>query len=195
MIRLKHLGLALAISACLGVAVGSAARDQADAIRSALQARDFDRAIDLSRSALQASPHDAQLWTLQGIALARKGDARSALSAFNQALKLSPDYVAALEGAAQLHYEAGSREAVPLLNRLLRLRPGDPTSHAMLAVLEYPRRELPGGGRPLREGRRAARLGARRAARVRHLPRQNETVRRGDQGLSTHGGSAPGRCA
>lgn len=137
MIRLKHLGLALAISACLGVAVGSAARDQVDAIRSALQARDFDRAIDLSRSALQASPRDAQLWTLQGIALARKGDARSALSAFNQALKLSPDYVAALEGAAQLHYEAGSREAVPLLNRLLRLRPGDPTSHAMLAVLEY----------------------------------------------------------
>ncbi len=136
-IRLKHLGLALAISTCLGIAVTGTTNDQADAIRSALRARDFDKAVELSRSALQVSPDDAQLWTLQGIALSAKGDARNALSAFNHALKLSPDYVAALEGAAQLLYEAGSRDAVPLLNRLLRLRPGDPTSHAMLAVLEY----------------------------------------------------------
>ena len=33
--------------------------------------------------------------------------------------------------------EADSREAVPLLIRLLELRPADPTGHAMLAVLQY----------------------------------------------------------
>ena len=112
MIRLKHLGLALAISACLGVAVGSAARDQVDAIRSALQARDFDRAIDLSRSALQASPRDAQLWTLQGIALARKGDARSALSAFNQALAMFSPFAPATPATDLAPKKANSEDDI-----------------------------------------------------------------------------------
>jgi Flp pilus assembly protein TadD len=119
------------------VAANLTARDQVDAISSALRARDYDRAVELTRDALKATPNDAQIWTLQGIALSRKGDTAGALEAYRRALTLSPDYIPALEGAAQLHYQAGSRDAVPLLTRLLRLRPGDPTSHAMLAVLEY----------------------------------------------------------
>jgi len=137
MTRLKGVCLALAIAACARAVVGAATKEQADAISSALRARDFDTAAELARSALKASPNDAQLWTLQGIALSRKGDGGNALVAFEHALKLSPDYIAALEGAAQLYYQAGKRDAVPLLNRLLQLRPDAPTSHAMLAVLEY----------------------------------------------------------
>jgi tetratricopeptide (TPR) repeat protein len=110
-----------------------------DAISSALRARDYDRAVELTRDALKTSPNDAQLWTLQGIALSRKGDHTGALAAYRRALTLSPDYIPALEGAAQLRYQAGSRDAVPLLTRLLRLRPDDPTGHAMLAVLDYRR--------------------------------------------------------
>jgi Flp pilus assembly protein TadD len=45
--------------------------------------------------------------------------------------------VAALAGAAQIQYEANHPEAVALLKRLLKLRPEDPTAHAMLAVLEF----------------------------------------------------------
>src|SRR5262249_14709788 len=45
------------------------------------------------------------------------------------------DYLPALEGAAQIEVDAGSPGAVPLLERVLRLKPEDPTSHAMLAVL------------------------------------------------------------
>src|SRR5206468_3040404 len=134
-IQLKAVGLALAISAGLGITargVGGTTKEQIEAISSALRAREFDRAVALTQAALEASPSDAQLWTLQGIALSRKGDARQALTAFHHALTLSPDYVAALEGAAQLQYQAASRDAMPLLNRLLRLRPGDQTSHAML---------------------------------------------------------------
>ena len=67
----------------------------------------------------------------------RKGDGSGALTAYRRALTLSPDYIPALEGAAQLQYQAGSRDAVPPLNHLLKLRPDDPTAHAMLAVLEY----------------------------------------------------------
>ncbi len=107
------------------------------AVISALHARDFDTAIRLSRSGLKKFPNDAQLWTLQAIALASKGDNKSALQSFQHALKISPRYVAALAGAAQILYQANDKRAIPLLNQLLKLRPGDPTSHAMLAVLEY----------------------------------------------------------
>src|SRR5262249_52597000 len=119
------------------LAMAQAPASQIDAITSALRAREFDKAVQLSRTALRAQPNDAQLWALQGVALASQGDAPKALAAFQQALRIPPNYIAALEGAAQIEYAAGKPDAVPLLNRLLRLRPRDPTSHAMLAVLEY----------------------------------------------------------
>ncbi|MGB6547164.1 MAG: tetratricopeptide repeat protein, partial [Candidatus Acidiferrales bacterium] len=74
---------------------------------------------------------------LEGIALVSEGDNKNALVAFQRALKLAPNTLAALAGAAQIDYQAGNQDAVPLLNRLVQLRPGDPTAHAMLAVLEY----------------------------------------------------------
>jgi tetratricopeptide (TPR) repeat protein len=106
-------------------------------ITAALRARDYDKAVQLSQAELKQFPNNAQLWTLQGIAFGNKGDNKNALAAFQEALKISPDYIAALAGAAQIQYQAGDRKAIPLLNHMLQLRPGDPTSHAMLAVLEY----------------------------------------------------------
>lgn len=109
------------------------------AITSALSSHDFERALELLRPALQASPRNAQLWMLQGLAYSGKGDQKPALGSYQTALKISPDYLPALEGAAQLEYEAGRPDAVPLLEHVLRLRPQDATSHAMLAVLAYKR--------------------------------------------------------
>ena len=133
----KKLGLLTALLACHSLALSQTHEDLTEPIGSALRAREFDKAVELTRSGLRASPGSAQLWTLQGIAFAGKGDGKQALAAFQQALKISPNNVAALAGAAQIEYEADRREAVPLLKRLLELRPGDPTAHAMLAVLEY----------------------------------------------------------
>jgi len=137
MALLRKLGLLAALLACHSVALSQSNEDPTAPIGSALRAGEFDKAVELTRSALKASPGNAQLWTLQGIALAGKGDRKQALAAFQQALKIAPDSMAALAGAAQIGYEADSPEAIPLLNRLLELRPGDPTAHAMLAVLEY----------------------------------------------------------
>jgi tetratricopeptide (TPR) repeat protein len=106
-------------------------------ISSALRARDFDRAVELSRAAIKQTPNNPQLWTLQGIAFASKGDPKQALAAFQQALKISPNNLAALAGAAQTEYQAGNPDAIPFLNRLLKLRSEEPTAHAMLAVLDY----------------------------------------------------------
>jgi tetratricopeptide (TPR) repeat protein len=59
------------------------------------------------------------------------------LEAYRHALKLVPDYLPALEGAAQIEYSRNDPDAISLLRRILALRPADPTAHAMLAVLEY----------------------------------------------------------
>jgi len=107
------------------------------AVTAALGNRQFDRALELVSTALEQYPHDARLWTLQGIALSGKGRSKDALSSFRTSLKFSPDYLPAIEGAAQIEYEAGSEAAVPLLEHVLRLRPHDQTSHAMLAVIAY----------------------------------------------------------
>src|SRR5437660_1689662 len=137
MVLLRKLSLTIVLLACHSVALSQTHENQVESISSALRAREFDKAVELSRSALRESPNNAQLRTLQGIALASKGDSKGALAAFQQALKISPNTIAALAGAAQIEYQADNRDAVPLLNRLLQLRPGDPTGHAMLAVLEY----------------------------------------------------------
>jgi tetratricopeptide (TPR) repeat protein len=108
-----------------------------DAVNSALQSKDFDKALELLQPALKASPENAQLWSMQGTAYAGKTQTKEALSSFRKALKLSPDYLPALEGAAQIGFEASDPAAIPIIERILRLRPKDTTSHGMLAVLQY----------------------------------------------------------
>lgn len=122
---------------CLPLAFSQIPKTRIDSITSALSANDFDKALQLSRAALKDFPKNAQVWVLEGIAFGGKGDNKNALAAFHEALKISPDYIAALAGAAQILYAEEDVKAIPLLNRLLQLRPEDATGHAMLAVLEY----------------------------------------------------------
>jgi tetratricopeptide (TPR) repeat protein len=109
----------------------------ADAVAEALRNDDYSRALELLKPALQSSPNNPELWTMQGVAYAHEGREKEALPSFNRALKLSPDYLPALKGAIQIEYEAGDKQAIPLLQRVLRMHPDDTTSHGMLAVLEY----------------------------------------------------------
>src|SRR6266567_3034661 len=85
---------------------GQTASEQVDSITSALRGREFEKALQLLQPAIQSSPNSSQLWMLQG-----------------------------LEGAAQIEYEAGNADAIPILEHVLKIRPNDVTSHAMLAVL------------------------------------------------------------
>jgi tetratricopeptide (TPR) repeat protein len=129
--------LVLAIGSGTAMAQAGADSSSISAIQSALRAGDNEQALTLVHTQLQAWPKDVKLWTLQGITLSHLDRDREALVAYNKALAISPDYLAALEGAAELEYKAGSNRAVPLLNRILRVRPDEPTTHAMLAALSY----------------------------------------------------------
>ncbi|MGA3092518.1 MAG: tetratricopeptide repeat protein [Terriglobales bacterium] len=109
--------------------------DRSAPIVAALRARDFEVAVQLSREALAQSPSDPQLWTLQGIGLSAEKQDKEALAAFHRALRISPDYLPALEGAAQIAYESGDKEAELLLRHIVRLKPDEQTSHAMLGAI------------------------------------------------------------
>jgi tetratricopeptide (TPR) repeat protein len=110
-------------------------QDAAAPILSALRSRDFAQALTLSRSALAANPGDFRIWTLRGMATAGTGDLAGALSAYQHALQLQPNYLPALEGAAQTEFQIG-RDARPLLEKILSQRPDEPVSHMLLGILD-----------------------------------------------------------
>jgi tetratricopeptide (TPR) repeat protein len=113
------------------------ARDEIGPISNALRSHDFAQALSLSKTALATRPADYRIWTLRGMATSGMGDLPQALTAYQHALKLAPDYLPALEGAAQSEFQLGHESARPLLLKILAQRPDDPTSHALLGVLEY----------------------------------------------------------
>lgn len=140
MIRVfRFFGSALAIILLSSPAVRTSAQvsSNIDSIAAALRSKDYEQALQLARSSLQQSPNDAKVLTLEGLALSGLDKPHEALTAYNAALKVSPEYLPALEGAAQIEYNADSNRASALLNRILKIQPDDPTAHAMLAVISY----------------------------------------------------------
>jgi len=137
----KKIALALTFVTLLPFVFAQTASDRVSAITSALHNGEFDKALQLIDPALAKSPKNPQLWMMQGLAYSGKNNRKAALASYHNALKIAPDYLPALEGAAQLEYEAGSASVIPLLQHILRLRPNELTSHAMLAVLAYKRRD------------------------------------------------------
>jgi Flp pilus assembly protein TadD len=137
MLRLRELAVLVAPILLLACALAQAPGERFESIATALRTEQFDRALDLLKAALRESPDNAELWTMQGVAYAGKGQKTEALTSYRRALKIFPDDIPALQGAAQIEYDAGSAAGIPLLEHLLRLHPDDRTSHGMLAILEY----------------------------------------------------------
>lgn len=109
----------------------------------------------MTESALKASSGSAPLWTLDGIALSHLGRDKDALVSYERALKLSPDYLPALEGAAQIEFAASDQRAVPILKRIVERKPADETSHAMLATLAFKRKDCQTAAAEFRLSRKA----------------------------------------
>ena len=142
--RMRFLGPACVLLVLGAVqVVAQSNTDQKTAVTSALQARDYAKALELLGPALQQHPSSAQLWTLQALAYSGKGQKPEALTSYRKALQLAPEYLPALEGAAQIEYETGGKDAATLLQRVVKLIPKDPTAHAMLATLAYKNHNCP----------------------------------------------------
>jgi tetratricopeptide (TPR) repeat protein len=107
----------------------------------ALRNQRFDEALSAAKSVLQEHPRDYRVWTLEGMALSGKGEGPSALAAFRRALTIAPDYKPALKAEARLLFQSGEKQAVDVLQKLIRLDPSDKTAHEMLAVSEARKKE------------------------------------------------------
>jgi tetratricopeptide (TPR) repeat protein len=118
------------------VAQGQTTKVSIASIESLIRSQEYDQALQLTKSALDETPNDFRLWTLEGIVLSIKGSNPDALIAFDRALSLSPAYVAALKGKVQLLYQSQDKRAIPLLEKILKADPKDETAHEMLAILQ-----------------------------------------------------------
>lgn len=129
-------GVALCLIVVEACCSGQTTNDIA-AISAELRSQDFSGALRLTEAALKNNPGDVRLLTLRGLAYSGENQRAQALAAFKQALHVSPDFLPALEAAAQVSYQDGSSLARPYLLRILAVRPMEPTANAMLAVIEY----------------------------------------------------------
>jgi tetratricopeptide (TPR) repeat protein len=123
-------------SGTLSTAIGQQPTPSVTAIESLIRSRQYDQALAMTRSALEQRPTDFRLWTLEGIIFSMQDKAQSAQSAFEQALRISPQYAPALKGEVQILYDQSDNRAIPLLERILKDDPKDRTAHQMLALLE-----------------------------------------------------------
>src|SRR5271166_1883391 len=123
-------------SGALSTAIGQQPSPSVTAIESLIRSRQYDQALALTRSALEQRPTDFRLWTLEGIIFSMQHKAQPAQSAFEKALRISPQYAPAVKGEVQILYDQGDHRAIPLLERILKEDPKDQTAHEMLALLE-----------------------------------------------------------
>lgn len=105
-------------------------------IRDLIRRGDFAAALSACQTVLKKQPDQFQVWSLQGIALQATGRNRDSLDSFRRALVIQPNFLPALQGAAQLEYQLQDPDARQTLEKLLRFRP-DPTIHAMLGALAF----------------------------------------------------------
>ena len=123
-------------SAALCTAIGQQPTPSVAAIESLIRSQQYDQALLIIRPALKQRPTDFRLWTLEGVIFSMQDKAQDARSAFEEALRISPQYAPALKGEVQILYEAGDHRVIPYLERILKNDPEDHTAHEMLAVIE-----------------------------------------------------------
>jgi Flp pilus assembly protein TadD len=103
----------------------------------ALSARQYAQALRLLAPLLRASPKDASLWTLRGVALDGQGHTRESLASFHHALALDGSFLPALEGAAQTAYLHNDPKALGYVENLLAHAPENEVANAMAGALTY----------------------------------------------------------
>lgn len=133
-LRLSSIaGFALVCAFFLQAQTGSVSISKIEAL---LRSQQYDQALSALKAALHERPSDHRLWTLEGICFALQANDAGALTAFDHALRISPDYAPALRGEVEILYKSEDVRAIPLLKRIVKADPNDATAHEMLATLD-----------------------------------------------------------
>ena len=113
------------------------AGDPAAPVITAIRAGKLAEAQQLVEAALAQRSQDPRLWALDGLVEGRLGHPQKALTSYKHALEIAPDYLPALEGAAEIAYKSADPEAEIYLRAILKTHPEDQTAHGMLAALSF----------------------------------------------------------
>ena len=108
-----------------------------DRVAELLRAGHVEQAARMADRLIEVALGDPRPLTLKGVALTQLGQAERAIEAYESALELVPDYLPALQGAAELEMRLGRSRARERLERVVHLQPDNPTAHAMLGVIAY----------------------------------------------------------
>ena len=133
--------LALAVLQLLSIPQASA-QSRGDVVQ-ALSRGQNEAALQILAQLLDRDPDDHTLLTLQGIAMSQSGNPAKALTAYREALRRAPNFLAALQGAAEIEFQQRDSSARARLERIVSMQPENPTAYAMLGVLAFERTDCP----------------------------------------------------
>lgn len=106
-------------------------------------AMDFAGALEDLTQAVKLNPKLPDVYSYYGMALLTTGDQAGAAEAFRKELATNPnDFTANLQLGALLRGDQKTEEALPYIERALRVRPGDPGVRFQLASIEIARNQL-----------------------------------------------------
>ncbi len=119
-------------------------------VRAAVRNLDWRDPLNFFKKAITVAPNSPQLYHNLGSTLAERGRHREALTAYEQALRLKPDYMWPLIGAARSYLVLGEREkALEFYERGLKLKPDQPVILVDLAKMALNEGDLVRAGRLL----------------------------------------------
>ena len=103
----------------------------------ALRSKRYEQALDLLKPLVESGSDDPRAWTLHGMALAAAGQPKQSLASYRKALDLEPNYLPALQGAAEIEYRNRDSQTKARLEKILAIQPDNTTAHAMMAVVAF----------------------------------------------------------
>lgn len=133
----RRLGLVAVAGAAFAVGPLAQGPPSLNGVAEAIRAGRIEQAVRMADRLSEVAPGDPRPLTLKGFALTQLGQPEEALDSYESALALAPDYLPALQGAAELEMRLGRTQAGERLERIVQIQPGNPTAHAMLGVLAY----------------------------------------------------------
>lgn len=99
------------------------------------------KALDLIESRLIQEPSNPRLWAGRGVALSRLGRDKESVESFDKSLAISPKFLSALEGAAEVTYRIGDARASGYISRILGQDSRNATAHAMAGAIAFESRD------------------------------------------------------
>jgi tetratricopeptide (TPR) repeat protein len=103
--------------------------------------------LEQIESGLKRQPSNPRLLAARGVALERLNRDREALQSFEDSLAISPKFLVALEGAAEITYRTHDPKVSDYLSRILKQDPQNTAAHGMAGALAFEEHDCPAANR------------------------------------------------